>query len=276
MPTKLNQKIDGRRARRKDPKVYRAEFEASVGKEFELVSEYTKSSEHVTVRHHLCGSEFKALPSAFVKQPACRHCDRQRRRLNPDIFEERFNQNLGGSFELISPYTRQSDPIQIRHLKCGEIFNIAPKQITTRVQCPTCRKKESKLSEDTFLERLQAERYQGYQISYQTYAEEKAVQIKHLECGEVFMEHPGVFLKKPNCPACEKDYVDDESFKTKIQERYKGKFDLISTFRGYQYPICVQHTDSNCLKYAYPFATNFSTGHFRCPHCESRNQKHLK
>lgn len=263
---------DGRQARRKTPEAYRHTFEESVGEEYLLLSDYEKASQRVIVQHRTCGSEFKVMPLIFIKRPGCRCCDNQRKRLDPDIYKQRFEQNLGKQFELVDVYTRQKDPLRVRHLACGTVFSILPVQVISNLHCPIC-KKDHLESEAFFLEALEKEKYQGYQVSYDHYQEDQVVQIKHIECGHQFEEYPGVFLKKPSCPACEKDYLEQTSFQLKIKDRYQGRFEILSSFRGYQYPVCVRHTDPNCLKYSYPFATNLSTGKYRCPHCETRRRK---
>ena len=261
-------KIDGRVLKRKCPKEYRQEFEQIVQGKFELLSEYEKAAQRVKIRHVECGTEFEVSPTIFIKRPVCRACHDKNKRLNPEEYKARFERNFKGVFELATVYTRHKDPLQIRHTECGTVFKIMPLQVMTNLQCPACKRPE--VTETFFMEKLKNDMYRDYEISYEEYAENKPVRIKHKECGERFEEYPGVFLKEPSCPACEKDYIDDQSFKKKIEERYQGRFKVLNRFRGYQYPICVQHTDPNCLKYSYPYATNFSNGKYRCPHCEAK------
>lgn len=273
----MNQPVlDGRSARRKDPKVYRQTFEDAIGEEYELVTEYERASQPIRVRHRPCGHEFEAFPATFIQRPNCRHCKKKAHHLNPKVFEARFQRNQTEEYVLLDEYTRGRIPVTVQHVTCGEVFKVMPAQTVYPLKCPTCRLEKGRLTEDIFLERLTLETYQTYDVYYEVFKEEQAVKIKHQTCGNTFEEYPGVFLRKPCCPHCEKTPTQSESFEQNIEERYAGRFKVLSQFRGYQHPVCVQHMNPDCLRYSYPYATNLSAGHYRCPYCEARGQREIK
>lgn len=264
-------KEDGRRAKRMAPDVYQTLFDEHLKGEYQLLTPYVKSTQQILVRHNRCGEEFLVFPSLFIRHPGCRTCYIQKQRLTPEAFKERFDQKLGNQFELKSPYVRSKDKITVQHRVCEKEFQIYPNQINHQLRCPFC-KKQSFESETHFLATIDNEAYQSYHVAYQTYQEDQPVQLTHTICGKTFEEYPGIFAKKPYCPHCDAPRANEERFRNRMEGLYQGKYAILNQFKGYIYPLLVQHQDPRCMKYSYPMATNFSTGRYRCPHCEGRKK----
>jgi len=63
--------ISRRKNKTTDPKEFRKEFEKISKGEYELLSEYTKIKEPITVKHVLCGAEYPIIANRFINGDRC-------------------------------------------------------------------------------------------------------------------------------------------------------------------------------------------------------------
>ena len=108
-----------------------------LGKKFKLISPYKNSTTKVTMKHLVCGKEYKVLPLNISKGHGCPHCAGNYRK-NTKMFSDEVQKITKGEYELISEYIRSKDKVKIRHVNCQNTFKVAPGKFTGGSRCPYC------------------------------------------------------------------------------------------------------------------------------------------
>lgn len=135
-------------SRRANPSDFRKAFEDVYDNEYELLTDYVRSSEKVMVRHVKCGREYLMSPGKIRAGQRCRVCADKKngilRRSNTKRFARRLLNKRGEDFEIVGEYITKYAPIKVRHKKCGEVYETYPALLIAGGACPNCVKYESK------------------------------------------------------------------------------------------------------------------------------------
>lgn len=102
-------------------------------------------SEHIIVRHNVCGNQFKKNIQHFFMSPtACGYCDSKSSKLILPIDEARnlINEQFNKQLDLLE-YTGRHEKCKYRCLQCGQIFTQKFDCLLGSSGCPKCDKKSS-------------------------------------------------------------------------------------------------------------------------------------
>lgn len=123
------------------PEEFREKVKKKTG--YELLTDYAGSKSKIKIRHKTCGHEFWTNPSNFIRReegcPYCKGKTISRRRF---MTHEQFIKKLGDraeEYEFITRYKSAREPIRVKHLPCGNEFDIIPDNMLRGSRCKSCK-----------------------------------------------------------------------------------------------------------------------------------------
>lgn len=123
------------------PEKYRESISHKI--DYELLTEFVDAKTKVRVRHKKCGTEFWVLPFNFNKrEEGCPHCKNQYISKRITMSHEQFIEKLGDraeEYEFITKYKKAHIPIRVKHLPCGNEFDITPDSMLRGGRCKSCK-----------------------------------------------------------------------------------------------------------------------------------------
>lgn len=133
-----------------------------------------------------------------------------RRSITYNEFIRRFETRANNEYEYIEGYTRMTNTIRVRCLKCGHEFNvIASAFINTKTECKHCASKdigrknfESNLLKKDYSEIISSTTNNEYKLisNYEGY--NKDVEILHKKCNKTYITKYRNFARGNRCPYC--------------------------------------------------------------------------
>lgn len=166
----------------------------AVGNEYSVMSQYGGARVKVRMRHNLCGKEYDIRPDMFLKGSRCVGCTHKVR--------ERFEREIGDTYELLEDAEYLTRKYDVRHKVCGKRFNAQLSHlIYGETNCPHCanlyimsdyefksRVFEKVGDEYTFLEPF---------VNMRTH-----IKVRHNTCGYEYKVTPGAFFADKGCAKC--------------------------------------------------------------------------
>lgn len=142
---------------KKSKEEYSEDFKKVSHDEYELMSPYVNSHEKISIKHKYCGRTFLMAPSKFLGRPHCPLCGRERsaksKVKSTAWFSSELKRILGNKYVLLGEYTGSYNPIEIKHIECGNTYKKTPREIIDgHVGCPYCNR--NSLGESLLLEFL--------------------------------------------------------------------------------------------------------------------------
>ena len=135
----------GKNNKKRTLEMYKKDVYDLVGNEFEVIGEYVSANVPVTMRHNICGNEMDIRPTHFISSGTrCRYCSYkelgERNRHTTETVREKIKEVSNGKYELVSKYRTSNEKIKIKHLECGNIFEMKYRFFVNMGQrCPKCR-----------------------------------------------------------------------------------------------------------------------------------------
>lgn len=116
------------------------EFEELVNKDgYLLQSKYVNNKTKVELLHLECGRTFLVSPTKYKFRDVRCPCKRKRIEWNTESFTKKMEENMGPEFKLLTEYTKIYDVSKVKHLTCGNTFEITTRLLITRGKCPYCK-----------------------------------------------------------------------------------------------------------------------------------------
>ena len=139
---------------------YKKRFEDQGKKEYKIINIEEKtnySSKTLLVKHLSCGKTFLTSFNNFLgtknrKGRRCPHCRGGVKKSFKEI-KEKISQIDGGEYKLLSSeYNNNKEKLKIKHLICGETFEVRGDNfINLGTRCPFCKRYKKELEIRTFL-----------------------------------------------------------------------------------------------------------------------------
>ena len=129
---------------RKTQEKFEQEVYNLVGNEYTVLGKYVNCKTKILFRHNICGNIFYMTPSHFLRGNRCPRDEclklriSEKLRKNPDEFKKEFENLVNGEYELLSDYTKSCETVKIKHVTCGNIFNMRPNNFLSGQRCPVC------------------------------------------------------------------------------------------------------------------------------------------
>lgn len=157
-------------------------------------------------------------------------------------FVRELEEKKPGKFKLHSKYISDEREIEAECLTCGHKWTSSPKRLLT-YKCPECAKKirgrKRRLSQEEIEKRIH-NLYNGTIIIGEYVNKEAPIDAECLICGNKWRPKAGNLMRGHGCIHCRtksvrqtlENILTDEAFKTELEKRHEGKFEVISEFKG--------------------------------------------
>lgn len=193
--------------------------------------------------------------------------------ISNSVYNEKLKEKTGGSFSLVGQYDNLL--VEIKHEECNRMFERNPRYFLSNLKCPLCeRDKKKKVLEansrkrvEKFKEKVKelvGDKYQviGDMIDSST----GKVEIKHVECGNIYPVRPGAFIDGRRCPECTKTKVKSpEQYRKEFMEVAGDNFELLTEYERATVKIKVKHKVCNEI---FDISPSYFLRDTRCTVCE--------
>lgn len=140
-----------------------AEFKSKVvdlhGDDYEVLSNYTQLYKHIKVKHNKCGVIYDTLAINILEDKSCSYCNGMKK--TTDIFSKEVSALTCGEYEVTGEYINAESIIQMRHIKCGNIYNVRPSKFIEGSRCPNCRESQGERAISNWLQ------YNGFNYEHE-------------------------------------------------------------------------------------------------------------
>lgn len=130
--------------------IFKFEVKYLTGDEYEVLSEYVNSATPLKMKHNICGRIYDCVPSYFGSGNRCPHCNRNFRKTTEKFKQEMFAL-VGSEYDLIGEYRQAHIKTAVRHVKCGNVYEVAPSMFLDGRRCPKCLFSRGEKSVDEYL-----------------------------------------------------------------------------------------------------------------------------
>ncbi|QFJ53779.1 zinc-ribbon domain-containing protein [Pseudobutyrivibrio xylanivorans] len=110
----------------------------NVNENIEVIGEYTKSSDNISVRCKKCGFVWNPEASSLLLGFGCPKCAGNKRKTHEEFLSEIKNKNI--NVEVLGKYVNAKTKLKVRCLKCNNTWDITPTNLLSGKRCPVCRK----------------------------------------------------------------------------------------------------------------------------------------
>lgn len=166
------------------------------------------------------------------------------------------------NIQLLNEYTKITDNLRIKCLKCGQIYERMPRVFLQSQKCPYCETFSTFKTESVFKQQLKEKLNGEYDLIGEYKGTNISTLFRHNDCGFIFKNTPHNILQKTPCPKCKKfnskgeikikKYLDELNINYEQQKRYEElgllSFDffipekqLLIEFQGEQHFHPIKH-----------------------------------
>ena len=182
----------------------------------------------------------------------------------------RFEKNFGAEFEILSPYNKNSEKIEIKHLECGESFWITYKLFQHSPRCRVCQiQPPARYKEDELKEIV--ENIPDYELLSSPSKIGDYVELRHLICGTVYKTKLSEFRNGHRCPVCASNYKPLNVFYDELEyQGLQNEYTLLNPqdYNGYSKPCLFRHEPCG---YEYTISPRrIITARTRCAKCQGQ------
>lgn len=201
------------------------------GKEkFLLLGEYKNARTLIETKCLKCDHVWNANTHSLIRGHGCPKCANNIKRTQ-NQFEELVKEITNGEYKVIGKYINNNTPIIIKHLKCGNEFNMSPKAFLNGQRCPKERYKRSGASNRIDLKEAKSRISNSTNGEFDIISDYKGIKQKakiiHKECGNIFETVPDSIISgKSGCPICKKSHGEKhiKSFLEENNYNFKQEF----------------------------------------------------
>lgn len=143
------------------------------------------------------------------------------RALSQEEFLAKLKEAHGNEFELLSPYTRNSDKVKLLHKKCGKIIEKqASKMINAHPEgCYYCNGKNRWKTTKSFQQELDERFPNKYTVLGEYVRARQKLLVRNNFCGHEYMASPDNLLRGKGCPLCG---IKNSKYARFVEEYLKG------------------------------------------------------
>ena len=135
---------------KKDPDEFIQEVYELVEGEYVFLEKYNGSMRKILCQHTTCGHEWRIRPHNFLNGNRCPKCN-QRIQRTTEIFKKELFDLVGDEYILLGESINSYTKVDILHTKCGNVWNVAPRNIIRGSRCPHCVKYKGEDAIEDFL-----------------------------------------------------------------------------------------------------------------------------
>ena len=190
----------------------------SCTKNVEIIGQYTKSSERITVKCTKCGNIWNPIASALLQGHGCPKCARKYvvenrkglyRKKTHEEFVKEINDSLP-SIVILGTYTKSADKIKCKCSVCGNMWAPTANSLLSGHGCPCCAREHvvttrrgaaKRKTNEEFIIELNKVNSDIFPIS--SYVNDATkIEVKCLRCGHKWKVKPNHILRGHGCPRC--------------------------------------------------------------------------
>lgn len=196
------------------------------------------------------------------------------KKITDEMFKQRIKKMYGTEYTALTPYTRSTEDVVVRHNKCGNTFNRSPNHLLKDKRgCPYCalgNKKDPKRFAKEFKKVAKGK----YKLLDSYVASYVKIKVEHLTCGNVYEVNPSCFLGGTQCPKCYGKFKKTTNeFKQEVSEITNSEYACISEYNGNKRDVLMKHKKCGYVYKVHPH--DFLRG-TRCPYCnQTMNEKFI-
>jgi hypothetical protein len=208
---------------------FKQEVFDKTGDEYTVVGDYISTDDTILMRHNYCGNEWHVLPKHFLHSDSrCNKCSGNMKRTN-EIFQAIVTELVGTDYQFLEKYINTNIPILVKHLKCNQVYRVAPKNFLRGDRCWNCQQAINHEQQRKTTEQYKNEVYDLVSDEFVVVSEYKGafepINLLHKKCSRnIYFQNARNFLLAPTCRYC--TYKEHESKGEKavvrILERFKG------------------------------------------------------
>ena len=209
--------------------------------EYLILGEYINNQTKIEIKHLKCGCYFEILSNNHLKgKGGCPSCFKKNK-ISKEELQEKSNRIHNKEYEILGDYINTNTKIEIKHLKCGSIFQQTPDKHLRKNKCPICFG-NNRLSVNILQERSDKKYGKGeYKILGEYVNNSTPILVKHLKCGSEYMQIPNNHLKR-KCSNCfgtpKKSNIQIQLESNKI---HNSEYVLIGNYCGANNQITLKH-----------------------------------
>lgn len=237
-----------------------------VGNEYVFLDPYIKSSVKIRVKHNKCSKVYKVSPNAFLRGNRCPYCAGLIRK-NDAQFKQEVYDLVGDEYTFLESYANNHTKIQVRHNKCGSVYEVQPYAFLQGKRCPYCygtpKKTDAQFKQEVF--DLVGDEY----AFLDSYIDNKTkIRVRHNKCGHVYEVRPRDFFSHHSrCPYCSgRMHKTNQQFQREVFDLAGNDYTFLDDYVNDDTKIRVKHNECGNIYEVQP--TSFLQGH-RCPYCNS-------
>ena len=108
-----------------------------VGNEYIRISGYLNAKTKISIKHNLCGNEYKATWSNFKAGTRCPKCSGNDKLNNEEIDKKMF-ELTNGEYLRLGNYVNNATKMLVKHNLCGNIYEVTWNNFQKGTRCPKC------------------------------------------------------------------------------------------------------------------------------------------
>lgn len=163
---KCNKKI------RKDTDYFKNEVYDLVNDEYKVLGEYKTNKTHILMEHTLCRHKYNVNPLDFLQGKRCPKCnksfmnvDNGAAKKTPSQYEEEIYKLAGNEYSMLSCYVSSTRKILFKHNKCGNEFEMLPRNFIHGQRCPKCASSKGAKIVSKYLDKYNVNYTREYRIN---------------------------------------------------------------------------------------------------------------
>ena len=114
-----------------------------VENDYKVVGRYSSAKDKVKFKHTHCGYIYSVTPDDFLSGRRCPRCYGKHLKTTSEFKNEVYGL-VGNEYEVAGEYINARTHISLKHIVCGEIYNVTPDQFLRGTRCVKCSDKISK------------------------------------------------------------------------------------------------------------------------------------
>lgn len=172
-------------------------IEEKYPKTFEIITNFENRESSLLVKHLICGETFKTKARFLLETGRPKCCETKK--LTKNKVQELIDSKWPKKFEVLTENPKDKEPILLKHIECGENFEVLLKIILRNGMAKCC---EGQIrTKERFEKELEKKQSGVYEILSEFKGMKSNLKVKHLECGNIF-ERKAQDILKGSLPCC--------------------------------------------------------------------------
>lgn len=187
---------------RKTPEQFVKELKR-INPNIEALDDYINSSTKISVKCLKCNNIWETSPKVLLKGHGCPKCVKNRKKTQEEFVRE--IEKLNKKIEILGEYINYSTKVQVKCLKCNNIWHSTPNSLLKGSGCPKCANNIRKTQEE-FEDEMQ--KYNKHITILGVYKNAVTpIKVKCNICGNEWEAKPSRLLRGAQCMNCIKPHT---------------------------------------------------------------------